>query len=363
MLNGQKLTKGYLSGNSIAMAPLLSGNDDTETGNCTAEFLEGTLDTMSSGRSARRIGRPEYIKDSTLRGNRNRLLSVFEASWDHAGWAFNKIRKPAHVREALGVLEPERETFLVELLLRPTASRMSMKELRKTNRDWIDLGESIRIASDELFRRQKLVERAKEALAITSNTDRDRISAILAECDAALARAHETYASKISERKALEDKVKDGFAYFARTEVADFCSKKRYIRNPFNTANALAGLPYIGWRQSMKRCLDWKLDDLGSGRQSVIETMASIVKSCGSRTKLIDRTEQRLRDRLTGNSRVISDLAENWYYLRESLKRTSREKGISTKELPYRIAQIYYRMKMNPSPADIVLAEEMRIVL
>lgn len=270
-----------------------------------------------------------------------------------------------------GLLEPERDTFLIELLLRPTASRVPIQELRRMNRNWIDFGESIRIAHEESFRCQKLVERAKGALAVSpdeeapaliSDDDRDRISGILAELDENLARANERCASKVSERKALEEQLKDGFAFFARAELANFCTEKRYMRNPFNAANALAGLPYIGWRQSIDRCSVWKLEDLGSGRYMVVETISRIVNSC-RRPKLIDCTEQWLRDRLPKKSRIIVELGENWYFLNQAIKSALRDDKITTKELPYRIAQIYFRMRMHPSPVDIILAEEMRIVL
>jgi hypothetical protein len=366
-----EVDKNHLSGNSIEMDTHLRGNEYSDIGNCTADFVEGPLDTISSERQKRPIGHPEYIEDIKLRSNRDHLLSLLEANWDQVGWAFQKINKPTHVREALRILEPERDTFLIALLLRPTASKVPIQELRKMNDDWIDLGESIRIAREELFRYQKLVERAKGALAppldkeipaMISDDHRDRISEILVELDGNLAKANELCTSKISERETLEEKLKDGFAYFARAELANFCAEKRYMRNPFNAANALAGLPYIGWRQSMKRCLDWKLEDLGSGRYMVVETISRIVNSCKRRSRLIDYTEQWLRDRLPKKSRIIVDLGENWYFLNQAIKSALRDDKITTQELPYRIAQMYFRMRMHPSPVDIILAEEMRIV-
>jgi hypothetical protein len=338
----------------------LSGNDDSSELDKLAEM---SLDTVGKNIAPRSVGHPENVPDSWLQSNRGQLLSLLEATWDEVGWTIGTIQNLSEVPKALRAWEPHRDNYLVQLLLRPTAARIPIKASRSKNREWNKLGESIRTASDERFRCQESVRKANEALAMASELERDRISKILAERNQALSRAETTLASTTRKRKELKETLDDGFAHFARAEVLDFCTSKRYTLKPFSTANAFAGLPYIGWRQSMKRCSVWKLKDLGTGHYMVVETISQIVNSCNRRSKLVDCAEQLLRDRLTKKSSVIVDLGNNWYFLNESIKSALLEKGISSKELPFRIAQIYYRMKLHPSPADLLFAEEMRIVL
>ena len=130
---------------------------------------------------------------------------------------------------------------------------------------------------------------------------------------------------------------------------------------PFSVANALAGLPYIGWRQSMKRCAEWRLQDLGSGQYLVVETISSLVSSCERRSKVIDIAEGWLRERLPKKSRATLELAEDWYYLKAALRIVSTDKEISRKHLPYRIGQVFQQMRTHPTAADLLLAEESQI--
>lgn len=69
-----------------------------------------------------------------------------------------------------------------------------------------------------------------------------------------LARAGAEYTALRDQEKALEELLRDGEAYFARTEFLKFCKSKRYRLVPLNVANALAGLPLIGCRHSIRRC-------------------------------------------------------------------------------------------------------------
>ena len=51
----------------------------------------------------------------------------------------------------------------------------------------------------------------------------------------------------------LEARLRDLEAPFARQELFRFLKSKRYEVTPLALANAAAGLPYMGWRHSMRK--------------------------------------------------------------------------------------------------------------
>jgi len=59
-------------------------------------------------------------------------------------------------------------------------------------------------------------------------------------------------------RGQLEVQIRDLEPSFARHELFRFLKSKRYEITPESLANATAGLPYMGWRQSMRRCKERK---------------------------------------------------------------------------------------------------------
>jgi hypothetical protein len=159
----------------------------------------------------------------------------------------------------------------------------------------------------------------------------------------------------------LENLVKDGEAYFARAELVHFCRSKRYRLAPLNIANALAGLPLIGWRQSAKRCKKWKsVGEKGVSFQ-VFEIIRRIVASNTRRLEFVRDAELWLRDRRSSESAGMADLHKNWYYLRRSIQ-TELDKGTSRRNLPSAISIEYWKRKSTPSAVDLAFAEDEIIV-
>ena len=57
-----------------------------------------------------------------------------------------------------------------------------------------------------------------------------------------------------NESESLRAKLKNLEACYAEIEVFKLIQSRNYRLTPQTFANAMAGLPYIGWRQSLKRC-------------------------------------------------------------------------------------------------------------
>jgi hypothetical protein len=320
------------------------------------------LDTVGPAPPERVAGRRRCIEDGALRGSRDRLLSLFNATWADVGLSLQLIKKSTDVREALSVWEADRDNRIVRLLLSSNVIRVPVKNLRTMSRKLIELSESVRTVTDERFRIQQSVELADQALAMTSDVDRDRIDRIRNDLVKTLSAANARLDEKTREHKETQEALENRCAHFAQSELTDFCLSQRYKGTPLSVANALAGLPYIGWRRSMSRCSKWSVEDFGGGPYKATETISRIVQSCQVRSELIASAEQWLRAKSPTKSRAITELRESWYYLKEALKSVLQEPKISRRALPFRIVQVYYRMKQHPSPADLLLAEHSRIV-
>jgi hypothetical protein len=152
-------------------------------------------------------------------------------------------------------------------------------------------------------------------------------------------------------------------ASFARAEFVRFCQSNRYRLNPLNIANALAGLPHIGWRQSAKRCKNHPAPGADGRSMQVFKTIDRIVRLCVRRSDLVGHAERWLRVQKAKRSLGVSDLQEKWYYLRWSIK-TALEMNprVSTRNLPFAITREYWKRISRPSNVDLLFEEEERIV-
>jgi hypothetical protein len=161
----------------------------------------------------------------------------------------------------------------------------------------------------------------------------------------------------------MQEALLDAEAYFARAEVVDFCQSDRYKLTPVNIANAIAGLPYMGWRQSVKRTQPHKPKVANQATMQIFHTIRRIVQSCPRKSELVQHAKQWLEHPVyvSQKSYGVTELRRDWYYLRSSIK-TVLEAGTRTRELHYAIAREYEDRKVKASNVDRLLEEGHRIV-
>ena len=110
----------------------------------------GVEKNESSGqdRPVFRVGRHEAIDDESLLGSRDHLHSLLDKTWGDVGWKLQHIKTPADVRCTLEVWQPYRENHVVDILLRPSESRATAKELRDMRGHLSRLNLSLRDANE-----------------------------------------------------------------------------------------------------------------------------------------------------------------------------------------------------------------------
>lgn len=200
-------------------------------------------------------GRPIAIEDGRLLGARDHLVWLFEGTWADIGARLSWVKKPADVLDAIRVWDnPNLSTgnhYIAKCLLRPSSIPVTPKWLTVKRRELGELNEAARSAWDAREKCRQSLEVAQRALSPDLSEDekaivQDQISRRaqkFSEADAEQLAANDR-------QKKMQDLLNDGEASFARAEFVRFCQSNRYRLTPLNVANALAGLPYIGWRQS-----------------------------------------------------------------------------------------------------------------
>ena len=194
-----------------------------------------------------------------------------------------------------------------------------------------------------------------------SRAEQDVICDAIYERARKLARAGQEFIALRDQEKELDILIKDGEAYFARRELFDFCRSKRYRLRPLNVANALAGLPFMGWRRSADRCRKWK-EDSGGLSFEIFRILQRIVDANVRRSDLMRDADEFLEaKRPAGKRFALADLRENRYYLRRSIKAVLGQ-GTRRPQLAAAISREYWKRKSNPTVVDRAFSEEERIM-
>jgi hypothetical protein len=150
-------------------------------------------------------------------------------------------------------------------------------------------------------------------------------------------------------------------AYLSQAELLDFVRSKRYAITPLNLANAMAGVPFIAWRQSVLRCRNLKEKPLpGLGYLTCKELTQALRTVPRSAEVAASRVKTYLQDRKHGGRYEVRKLKDDWYYLRLSILTVS-ELEQPRASIPYRIHAEYRRRTAIRSPHDLAMEVDERL--
>ena len=314
-------------------------------------------------------GRPIAIDDGRLFGARDHLIWLFEETWADVGERLPWIKKPADVLDAIRVWDnPNQSTgdhYIAKCLLRPSSVPVTQKWLNTQRRELGKLNNAVRNANATLEKRSNELDTAKRALSDQlSDGDKAAVLDQISRRGQKLSDAKTEYDSLEKQQREVQERLLDGEASFARDEFARFCRSYRYRLEPINFANALAGLPHIGWRQSATRCKKHPSTH-GHGQSiQIFKTIERIVRSCVRRSDLAGHAEKYLRDKTTKKSLGATVLRNKWYYLRWSIKTVlDADPRVPTRNLPFAITREYWKRIKQPSNVDVLFEEGERLVI
>jgi hypothetical protein len=279
------------------------------------------------------------------------------------GWELTKLRLEGDVTDARHALQPwerfaDHSEYIVKVLLWPSESGASAIELESMNKRLTDLGHAIREASDSRQNYKHRLEEVETALRqVIAVSEKRELRNERAKRFLEWESADEECKSLNEQRTLLDRALKDGHAHFARSELVAFCKSSRCKLNPLKTANALAGLPFIGWRRSAKVCAESRYEIGGSLPYQIFKVIDRIINNRPWGTELIEFVKQNLTPKKSSEREAISELRRNWTFLKEAIATVLRDGSVRPLQRPYKMASEYIGRTGNLSLAAILLAE------
>jgi hypothetical protein len=302
--------------------------------------------------------RKPIIEDGRIWSDRDHLVWLLEVTWPDVGGRLPRIKSPTDVLDVLQAWHGRSNNYIVETLLRKESSPATATILNQQRRQLGSLHKESLRAWEYREKCRESLEVAERALSPQlSERDKAIVEEQRTKRAAKLAQADELYAAAKNREDKLDKLLKEGEAYFARTEFTQFCQSRRYRLTAVNTANALAGLPFIGWRQASLRCAQQRAQGANGGAMQVFDTIRRIVASSTRKSLLVKHAEQWLKAQRGSKSFGVTELKKDFYYLRSAIE-TVLKSNPRGRDLPYAIAKEYRERKSHISNVDILFAED-----
>jgi hypothetical protein len=371
-----KLATFYNSVAIIDMRGSLMGNSFEDDINYVAEDFEADVLT---GFARRAPGRPAGRTDGELLSNRDLLNGLIENSWGEIGLHLPKAKAARDVRNVFQdwARYPDlQDRHVIQVLLSSTDSGGSTPDVPTKRRERSTLLKLLASAQDDLRSCRSRLDAFEQMWKTLPNLplgDRRWLTAETLDRVEALVKAEEQQNSVQEQLKVAEAQIHDGEVSFAQSEVLRFVDDHRYTLAPLSVANALAGLPMIGYRRSSIRCAKWKR--CHGVPYEVFLNIQKLVTSCQTLSDLPRLTERWIRSkrrpkpnlaavyltpRVAVRGSAIHELKDQWHDLKVSIE-TALKLRTDRAELPYRIFAGYVRNKQNQGQLHAFFREEARI--
>ena len=305
-------------------------------------------------------GRTSELSDPQIQNRRDQFVQIFEGSWGEIGWALQRCKKP---NDLIGIFKPiaDPNSWVhgpLSIFCQPSSEPGSSAALRKIRAERRALVEPIRSADETMRRAQERLHQVNWALNATPKRDLRLLKQARKARRKQYWNAMREWRNLSGKERALNARLKESEASFARTELFRFLKGKRYALAPLTLAGAAAGLPYMGWRQSMRRTLKSKCVIANGTHYQIFKSIRYIAAIAKKKSESI--LVMRFRDAILSlPSRYRSakdELSEKWFYLERAIRLAYRAKP-RPKALPYEITRRYFNQLCSQSPVNSILAE------
>jgi hypothetical protein len=326
----------------------------------------GDLTSFQEGRASRPRGRHSELSDPHLHHRRDQLVQIFEGSWSEIGWELQRCKKADDlIRIFTPVAVPGtwfRDAMIV--FWRPSGEPASGATLRKVRAEWRALAEPIYAADESNRRATEQLRQVDGALTQAHGSSRRLVKRARKKRRKEAWKAAQQYRTLYNSERRLEKRLKDLEPSFARQELIRFLKSKRYSLRPLNLANATAGLPYMGWRQSMRRTAKAPYV-IATGRMyQIFKAIRYLTSTANKKTEngLVITFEDSIPSLPSRYQLPKAELAEKWFYLERAIRKAYWTK-MHPKALQFEITKQYFKQLQSQSQVDTVLAEQARLTL
>ena len=307
-------------------------------------------------------GRPELISESDLRAAYADLISVLSQHWAAVGWELRTVTTVSQIRESLRNIKGITCSRL-EVFMRAEMTSATGTQIAQTRSELLSLSEEIHKAYQTRSKHAEIADWAKRAVKGAQNPYQMEELRPKAEVRRRmLNETNELIASLTEEIDAHRHRIEQQEAYFAQNQLLKFILSNRRALTPRSFAAAMAGLPFISWRQSSERCADyWKLYP-----ESFIYKMFMVVAKVCEKTRtgpgpLVEELGAYICEPMRDDASACQQFRDNWHFLESAVRAVSARDTTPADSLPYRIFAEYQRRWQCQSAMDVLLNEERRL--
>jgi hypothetical protein len=306
---------------------------------------------------SKKLGRPQLLSDEKLLNRRQRLVEVLEFRWAEFAWELQRAKSISALRLAL---HPIRDftAFFEVFTYEPTrdTTRQELRALKgKRGGERVRVGLAIQQEREEKER----LDRAEGALRDAGSDD--NLERLCGQRKRRYAMAQEQAAGLTARIEEIDENIRRQEAFLAQSEFLQFLRSKRYAFNPLNIANAIAGLPYIAWRQSMTRCQRHKtVHPYGHNMQMFRQVSVALANPPRTAELAVEQMRTHLQKVNSKRNPFIAPLRNDFYYLRVATEAAYKARPPKA-ALSYRVFAEFLRRAASRSPFDVVMEEEERL--
>jgi hypothetical protein len=324
------------------------------------ENIEDILTRFSP--TPKKRGRPFSLDQQSLLNRRESLRFWLDGSWGKIGWKLQTAKALSDLRKAFRPLDTSNH-HPINIFAQKTRRTANAASLRLRTKEASGLHEEVRATALDAQKREDAVNRVRSAFQqAKAKRDKKKFGKILDERLSVHKEAQANYEALLRKERALEQQMSEERAFFAQNELLRFLKSGRYAFTTAKLANAMAGLPDIGWRQSAKCCASSKPREQAGSIYWLVEFLSgAISESKGSNLPLTEQVRRKLE---THGDRVgyrLQEAKRNWYHLRRAIEAATRVMRQHPGSLPFRITAQYQTYAQRKNAVELFREEEERL--
>ena len=318
------------------------------------------------------MGRTTPLTDAQLTSRRDQLVQLLENAWGQIGWPLRQARTPQDIQKALAGVEFIGFPHLLAPFARTSEAKPDAAKIRALRQQIGKRNKAIYKVFDKQQRTAEALRHAEMAVSQCSKANLKILRRELERRKRQVKRTNERYSTLNQGANALRAEVESIEAAYAQSQLLSLVKTKRYSYTPLHLADGMAGLPYMGWRQSASRCYreDMRRIKLLPKEQrkqrcqvadGLWYTIFLMIRKVIEPTKKAGKITSELADAIDrmnkSKKRYVKDfLIENWYFLKCAIQDESKANAYS-KSFPFRVTAAFQKGWQAQSPEDQVLRE------
>lgn len=313
----------------------------------------------------KRRGPPTLLADQELLHRREDFVKVFESLWGEIGWGLQKCKQETDIGRALGPLNKfPISQKLASVFVGSSAGYASTDTVRDVRARLRNIQQRRWDAEISKQRAIEEFQRVNGVIAQATSSKRRLIERVRNERqkEASIRSKEWQELSRLQEK--LERQLRGLEARFARQEILRFCKSKRYELTPLSLANASAGLPYMGWRQSMRRSIKQPSVSANGLEYQIFKAIRFIASQAKKNSEKVFVAEFRENiPQLPNRYRASKgELEKEWFFLDRALRGAFKSKP-HPRAFPFEISKRYFKQIRSRSQVDRILAQQAELTL